>query len=104
MRDQGASYLYDYVPHDRAYTRWTLMGGKSDAILQEPSRWPMLADEPTGLGFIGSVADPPASEVPHSGGLNVAYGDGHAKFQRLETADGNWGLAAHCGDGLYPGQ
>lgn len=104
MRDQGTSYLYDYVPHDRAYTRWTLMGGKSEAIFLDASRWPVLADEPTGYGFSGSVADPPASEVPHFGGLNIAYGDGHAKFQRLETADGNWGLATHCGDGLFPGQ
>jgi prepilin-type processing-associated H-X9-DG protein len=55
----------------------------------------MLLDEPT--GFPGDVA-------PHSGGLNVAYGDGHAKYYRCATTPGSKTIADHNGDGLYPGQ
>jgi prepilin-type processing-associated H-X9-DG protein len=80
------------------------MGGKSYAILQDASRWPMLADQPTGSWFTGNLADPPSSAVPHSGGLNLAYGDGHAKYHHLEAAAGYPSMFAHVGDGLYPGQ
>jgi prepilin-type processing-associated H-X9-DG protein len=104
MRDQGTSYSYTYLSIDRALKRATFMGGKSAAILLEPGRWPMLFDEPDGAGFTGSITDPPLSAVPHSGGLNVGYGDGHAKFHRMETADGSTYPAAHAGDGLYPDQ
>ncbi len=104
MRDQGTSYLYDYVPRNRAFTHLTFMGGKSETILMDSSRWPMLFDEPFAYGFTGNIADPPSTAVPHSGGLNVAYGDGSVKFHRLERADGNWGMLGHLGDGLYPGQ
>jgi prepilin-type processing-associated H-X9-DG protein len=84
--------------------RVILMAGKSYARLLDPSRWPMLWDEPNGGGYTGSVGDPPASAVPHFGGSNVGYGDGHAKFVRLETANGLWVLGMHSGDGLFPGQ
>jgi prepilin-type processing-associated H-X9-DG protein len=64
----------------------------------------MLCDEPAGFGFTGNLSDPPTSAVPHSGGLNVAYADGHAKYHHLETAEGgNW-LAYHLGDGSFRGQ
>ena len=62
----------------------------------------MLFDEPNGYWYTGSVGDPPASAVPHFGGLNVGYGDGHAKFARMEKA-GPW-IGPHAGDGLFPGQ
>lgn len=109
MRNQGTTYEYIWMAWPFHYTvRWpsiiTFMGGKSYAILREPSRWPMLADEPDGWGFTGNIADPPVGAVPHSGGLNVAYGDGHARYHRLQAADGSHGLFAHTGDGLYPGQ
>src|SRR5205085_1375947 len=70
MRTQGTSYAY-------AYTAWpppcwrcpgqVLLGGKSDAILREPSRWPMLSEEPQGIAYTGSAVDPPASVMPHFG-------------------------------------
>jgi prepilin-type N-terminal cleavage/methylation domain-containing protein/prepilin-type processing-associated H-X9-DG protein len=104
MRAQGTTYSYDYlaVPQ-RCWCRWTLMGGKSSAVLREPSRWPMLWDQPD--GYSNNAGDPPSDTVPHSGGLNVAYGDGHAKFYRM----GSTGPEAeywfeHSGDGLYPDQ
>jgi prepilin-type N-terminal cleavage/methylation domain-containing protein/prepilin-type processing-associated H-X9-DG protein len=105
MRDQGTTYGYTYIslPWPWDDRQVTLMGGKPYAILQDPSRWPMLWDQPNGWGFTGNIADPPASEVPHSGGQNVGYGDGHAKYYRLEKAD-TWLLLRHSGDGLFPGQ
>ena len=104
MRDQGTTYVYTYSAWPARGSQQTFMGGKSASILREPSRWPMLHDTPAGVGFTGSIADPPSSAVPHSGGVNVAYGDGHAKYHRMEQADGNNYLIAHAGDGLYPGQ
>jgi prepilin-type N-terminal cleavage/methylation domain-containing protein/prepilin-type processing-associated H-X9-DG protein len=106
MRDQGTSYCYTYraTPYPYVHTASIFMGGKSYAILREPSRWPMLFDQPIGCGFRGNIGDPPASEVPHSGGLNVAYGDGHAKFRRMERADGDCSMLSHLGDGIHPGQ
>jgi prepilin-type processing-associated H-X9-DG protein/prepilin-type N-terminal cleavage/methylation domain-containing protein len=104
MGTQGTSYFYSYIAYpSRNWSQQTFMGGKSGAILREPSRWPMIFDQPSGV-FTGNIADPPASAVPHSGGLNVAYGDGHAKFHRLEAADGTSYNFTHAGDGLYPGQ
>jgi prepilin-type N-terminal cleavage/methylation domain-containing protein/prepilin-type processing-associated H-X9-DG protein len=105
-RDQGTTYAYTFTawPFPSDGQHFTFMGGKSDAILREPSRWPMLSEEPQGYGFIGNLADPPASAVPHSGGMNVAYGDGHAKFHRMEVAQGSSYLLYHAGDGIYPGQ
>jgi prepilin-type N-terminal cleavage/methylation domain-containing protein/prepilin-type processing-associated H-X9-DG protein len=108
MRTQGTSYAYSWVAWPFPYTaRWpsilTFMGGKSYAFLREPSRWPMISEEPAGIGFTGSVTDLPSIAVPHSSGMNVAYGDGHAKFHRMEAADENY-LNRHAGDGLYPGQ
>jgi prepilin-type N-terminal cleavage/methylation domain-containing protein/prepilin-type processing-associated H-X9-DG protein len=104
MRAQGTTYSYDYlaVPW-RYYGRFTFMGGKSEAILREPARWPMLWDQPD--GYSSNAADPPSGAVPHSGGLNVAYGDGHAKFYRMGTtgAEAEYWFE-HSGDGLYPGQ
>ncbi len=103
MGDQGTTYAYNYAafpyPATNPWSKAILLGGKSYAILREPSRWPMLFDEPTGV-FTGNIADPPASAVPHSGGINVAYGDGHAKFHRLEAADGTSYNFTHAGDGL----
>jgi prepilin-type processing-associated H-X9-DG protein len=106
MRDQGTTYSYNYLsfPYPFVPRQHTFMGGKSIAILLDASRWPMLLDEPIGCGFTGNIGDPPGSEVPHSGGVSVAYGDGHAKFKRMERADGYCMMAAHLGDGLYPGQ
>jgi prepilin-type N-terminal cleavage/methylation domain-containing protein/prepilin-type processing-associated H-X9-DG protein len=106
MRTQGTSYTYTYVstPWPAQGKRQTFMGGKSYAILQDASRWPMLYDEPIGCFFTGNIIDPPSTAVPHSGGLNVAYGDGHAKFHRLEAATGGCGMFPHIGDGLFPGQ
>jgi prepilin-type N-terminal cleavage/methylation domain-containing protein/prepilin-type processing-associated H-X9-DG protein len=102
MRDQGTTYAYTFLAWSFADdSRRTFMGGKTDAILREPSRWPMLSEEPQGVGFTGNLADPPASAVPHSGGMNVAYGDGHAKFHRMEVAEGHSYIAYHAGDGLY---
>jgi prepilin-type N-terminal cleavage/methylation domain-containing protein/prepilin-type processing-associated H-X9-DG protein len=106
MRDQGTTYGYTYLalPWPDDPSKVTLMGGKSDAILREPSRWVMLSDQPNGFTFTGNIGDPPASVVPHTGGQNVAYGDGHAKFYRLDTADGVAPLRRHAGDGVIPGQ
>jgi prepilin-type N-terminal cleavage/methylation domain-containing protein/prepilin-type processing-associated H-X9-DG protein len=109
MRDQGTTYGYTYrcwpwpfdPPGDDR--RLTTLAGKPYSILLDPSRWPMLWDQPNGWGFTGNIADPPASEVPHSGGQNVGYGDGHAKYYRLEKAD-TWLLLRHSGDGVFPGQ
>ena len=50
MRDQGTSYTYTYNAFSRDGSRNTLMGGKSPAILQDVSRWPMLVDEPDRWG------------------------------------------------------
>jgi prepilin-type N-terminal cleavage/methylation domain-containing protein/prepilin-type processing-associated H-X9-DG protein len=106
MRDQGTTYLYTYLSFPFPYVAGSeiFMGGKSHARLLDASRWPMLSELPNGWGFTGNLGDPPASVVPHSGGMNVAYGDGHAKFYRTETADGGAPLTHHIGDGLYPGQ
>jgi prepilin-type N-terminal cleavage/methylation domain-containing protein/prepilin-type processing-associated H-X9-DG protein len=106
MRTQGTSYWYTYLawPNPYVFQQAKFMGGKSDAILLEPSRWPMVSDSPQGFPYTGSLVDPPSSVVPHSAGLNVAYGDGHAKYVRLEVADGGNYLAHHTGDGIYPGQ
>jgi prepilin-type N-terminal cleavage/methylation domain-containing protein/prepilin-type processing-associated H-X9-DG protein len=109
MRTQGTTYGYIWMAWPFPYTvRWptiiTFMGGKSYAILREPSRWPMLCDEPDGWQFGGNITDPPPSVVPHFGGLNVAYGDGHARYHHLAAADGSHYLFAHVGDGLSPGQ
>jgi prepilin-type processing-associated H-X9-DG protein len=107
MRDQGTSYLYNYVCWPLPYTtsslaKAILMGGKGYGILLEPARWPMLREYPDGGGFTGNLGDPPTSTIPHAGGMNVAYGDGHVKFYRLETADGS--IFRHIGDGLFEGQ
>jgi prepilin-type processing-associated H-X9-DG protein len=109
MRDQGTSYGYIWAAWPFPYTaRWptvfTFMGGKSEARVLEPSRWPMLCDEPDGFNYVGSLTDLPASVAPHFGGLNIAYGDGHVKYHHLEAGDGNHYLFAHVGDGIYPGQ
>jgi prepilin-type N-terminal cleavage/methylation domain-containing protein/prepilin-type processing-associated H-X9-DG protein len=106
MQDQGTSYMYNYCPSPFPYVprKGILMGGKPYAILREPARWPMLREQPNGFGFTGNVADPPASAIPHFGGMNVAYGDGHVKFYRIETADGSAPQIRHSGDGLFPGQ
>ena len=109
MRTQGTSYGYTWVswpfPYPGFPASWpsilTFMGEKSDAILRDASRWPMITDEPDGSGFTGNIADPPTSAAPHFGGLNVAYGDGHARYHHLEAADGDHYLWAHAGDGLY---
>ena len=63
----------------------------------------MLSDEPSGIGYTGSLVDLPSNVVPHFGGTNVAYGDGHAQFQHLEIVGDNW-LNYHAGDGIIPGQ
>jgi len=104
MRAQGTTYCYDYlaVPF-RSWSRWTFMGGKSLSILIEPARWPMLWDQPN--GYTNNPVDPPIDAVPHSGGLNVAYGDGHAKYYRMGTIGPEAAYRfEHSGDGLYPGQ
>ena len=105
MRDQKTSYAYTWLSWPYPYpARWpsilTFMGDKRYAILREPSRWPMISEETAGIGYTGSVADLPPSAVPHSSGMNVAYGDGHAKFHRMEASDENY-LNRHAGDGLY---
>ena len=106
---QGTTYAYDY--HPDSYTSFQhgghvsmFIGGRSTSILQAPSRWPMLWDEPAGWGFTGDNVDPPSSAVPHSGGLNVVYGDGHVKYYRNEAATGGNTISIHAGDGLYPDQ
>jgi prepilin-type processing-associated H-X9-DG protein len=106
MRDQGTSYLYNYVCWPIPYVKGSeiLMGGKGYGILREPARWPMLREEPDGFGFTGNLGDPLPRAIPHAGGMNVAYGDGHVKFYRMETADGGSPLIRHIGDGLFPGQ
>ena len=54
-----------------------------------------------------------AGEEPHdeeqlrrcpSAGMNNGYGDGHAKFHRMQTADGSSSMIPHRGDGPFPGQ
>jgi prepilin-type processing-associated H-X9-DG protein len=110
MRDQGTTYCYDSHPDPISdltrgiWSRSTAMAGKRYSILRQPSRWPMLWDEPAGQGFTGDINDPPTSAVPHSGGQNVAYGDGHVKYYRLEAATGAVPIGLHSGDGLYPDQ
>jgi prepilin-type processing-associated H-X9-DG protein len=67
----------------------------------------MLYDEPFGCeSFAVNLADPPSSAVPHSGGFNVAFGDGHVKFHRMETAWTEYACypIAISGNGIYPGQ
>lgn len=107
MRDQGTTYAYNYLAGRLVGDDWRpeiLLGGKSCAILPDASRWPILLDEPGGFGFTGNLADPLSGAVPHSGGTNVAYGDGHAKYHHLKKADGgNW-LGSHSGDGIISGQ
>jgi prepilin-type N-terminal cleavage/methylation domain-containing protein/prepilin-type processing-associated H-X9-DG protein len=105
MRTQGTSYAYAYLSTPWPQTGQAIfMGGKSQAILLDASRWPMIHDEPEGCFFTGNIIDPPSAAAPHSGGLNVAYGDGHSKFHRLEAATGECGMWPHIGDGLFPGQ
>jgi prepilin-type N-terminal cleavage/methylation domain-containing protein/prepilin-type processing-associated H-X9-DG protein len=118
MRDQGTTYQSTYLAYpyilagpsrgidwSKAMPKAILVSGKPDAIVQEPSRWPMLTDEPGGCFFAGNIADPPTSVAPHSGGLNIAYGDGHTRYHHLERADkDDCYLNAHVGDGIYPGQ
>jgi prepilin-type N-terminal cleavage/methylation domain-containing protein/prepilin-type processing-associated H-X9-DG protein len=103
MRDQGTTYGYTYVafPFPDDGRPLMFMGGKPSSVLREPSRWPMIWDEPNGFTFTGNIGDPPANAVPHSGGLNIAYGDGHAKFLRMEAANGNASVLAHLGDGIF---
>jgi prepilin-type N-terminal cleavage/methylation domain-containing protein/prepilin-type processing-associated H-X9-DG protein len=106
MRDQGTSYYYTYLSYPFPYVNGSdiLMGGKGYGILREPARWPMLGEALNGFGITGNLSDPPASLVPHFGGMNVAYGDGHVKFYRTETADGGASITRHIGDGVFPGQ
>ena len=108
MRDQGTTYTYNYNAPKRGTgfpaTVSTFMGNKPVSILLDASRWPMLVDQPYGMGFTGSLADPPSSAAPHSGGVNFAYGDGHVKYHHLEEAEGRENLSYHSGDGLYPDQ
>jgi prepilin-type N-terminal cleavage/methylation domain-containing protein/prepilin-type processing-associated H-X9-DG protein len=105
MRDQGTTYMYNYCPGNRDWSRQTLLSGKPESTLQEPSRWPMLAEEPDDWAYIGNVTDLPSNVVPHFGGLNLAYGDGHAKYHHLEAADGQGNyMFRHAGDGVYSGQ
>jgi prepilin-type N-terminal cleavage/methylation domain-containing protein/prepilin-type processing-associated H-X9-DG protein len=104
MRAQGTTYSYNYlgVPF-RCWCRWTFMGNKSLSVLREPARWPIMWDQPD--GYSPNANDPPGDAVPHSGGLNVAYGDGHAKYYRVGTTGPEaeyW--FEHSGDGLYPDQ
>jgi prepilin-type processing-associated H-X9-DG protein len=104
MRDQGTTYSYNYAPcpwHNFAV--YTFMGNKRLPILRDPTRWPMLMDEPH--GHSNNALDPLPDAVPHSGGLNVAYGDGHVKYYRMGTTglEGDYRFE-HSGDGLYPGQ
>jgi prepilin-type N-terminal cleavage/methylation domain-containing protein/prepilin-type processing-associated H-X9-DG protein len=104
MRDQGTTYQYTYlaVPWPNS-NRYTFLGGKKFSIVREPARWPMLWDEPWIPG--DNEADPDAGGAPHTGGLNVAYGDGHAKYYRMETMGPQAGFwNEHGGDGIYPGQ
>jgi prepilin-type N-terminal cleavage/methylation domain-containing protein/prepilin-type processing-associated H-X9-DG protein len=103
MRTQGTTYSYNYLafPWPARGSQQTFMGGKSYAILQDTTRWPMLWDQPVGCGFTGNVVHPPANAVPHSGGLNVAYGDGHVKYHHIEAADGYCSMVPHIGDGIY---
>ena len=66
MRDQGTTYAYTYTAWPRGC--WgcpgqILMGGKSTAVVREPSRWPMISEEPAGIGYTGSLVDPPSSAV-----------------------------------------
>jgi prepilin-type N-terminal cleavage/methylation domain-containing protein/prepilin-type processing-associated H-X9-DG protein len=92
MRDQRTTYTYNYLAGRFVGADWRpeiLIGGKSAAILHDASRWPMLVDAPGGA---------------HSGGMNVAYGDGHAKYEHPDQSDSrNW-LGDHAGDGVIPGQ
>ncbi len=105
MRDQGTTYLYSYRPVRFPDTsQGIFMGGKPYGILLDASRWPMLSELPNGVAFTGNIGDPASSVVPHSGGMNIAYGDGHAKFYRMETADGSANIIRHMGDGIFPGQ
>jgi prepilin-type N-terminal cleavage/methylation domain-containing protein/prepilin-type processing-associated H-X9-DG protein len=103
MRAQGTTYSYNWLtfPYPSHGGQSTFMGGKPLAILQQPDRWPMLWDQPVGCGFTGNITDPPTTAVPHSGGLNVAYGDGHAKYHHIEAADGYCSMIPHIGDGIY---
>ena len=106
MQDQGTSYMYNYcpAPFPNVELRRILMGGKPYAILREPTRWPMLREYPSAIVEVnGNLIDPPVSAVPHAGGLNIAYGDGHVKFYRMEDAGGP-GITRHSGDGLFEGQ
>ena len=100
MREQGTTYIYDYmaVPR-RSFASYLFLGNKPLSILREAARWPMLFDTPD--GFSNNAADPPPDAVPHSGGLNVAYGDGHAKYHHIEAADGYCSMVPHIGDGIY---
>jgi prepilin-type processing-associated H-X9-DG protein len=104
MRDQGTTYGYTYLAHDRGGTQVTFMGGKHFAILLDPSRWPMLWELPDGFKVIGNVVNPSASSDPHFDGMNMAYGDGHVKFHHTEAGPGGSTMDPHVGDGLYPGQ
>ncbi len=103
MRSQGTTYSYNYLtfPWPARGSLRTFMGGKSSVILQDATRWPMIWDQPVGCGFTGSVVAPPSSAVPHSGGLNVAYGDGHAKYHHIEAADGYCSMVPHIGEVIY---
>src|SRR5207245_6636584 len=104
MRDQGTTYSYNNMPCPwHKFAHFIFMGNKRLSILREPTRWPMLWDDPE--GFSTNAIDPPSDALPHSGGLNVAYSDGHVKYYRM----GTHGLEAgywfeHSGDGLYHGQ
>lgn len=105
MKHQGTTYWYNWCVFPSGnWSQQIFLGGKSLSILQAPSRWPMLHDLPGGWLFAGNLGDPPTSAVPHSGGLNVAYGDGHAKYYRLEAADGTSYPHRHAGDGIYADQ
>ena len=59
----------------------------------------------SGFWVTGNLSDPPPSAIPHAGGMNIAYGDGHVKFYRMEIADASAGIVVrHIGDGVFPGQ
>src|SRR5262249_31176208 len=71
MRDQGTTYMYAYWAYPNPFTTpsgeadWSkvepqsiLLGGKPYVILGEPSRKPLLFDQPVGCLFTGNIADP----------------------------------------------
>ncbi len=92
----GTTYQYNLFEYclDMGMGPGTIFGGKALDSAQNPSRWPLLFDDPC---YGGMMVESWIS-APHSDGINVVYGDGHAKWAKADRA--MW-CCSHATDGWF---